>query len=158
MLKNRNLTTYLAGPMEYTEDNGLGWRLVFKEELEKLQIKSILPNFEELELVKNPQHFNSLKETNTEEYISIMRQLIDIDLTFVLDVDFVIIKWEGERMSGTIGEAQHAYLAGVPVYLVTSQPIKDIPGWFLGCTTEVFENLNCLMLFLIREYGDNHVC
>lgn len=141
---------YLAGPMEYAEDNGLGWRLEYKQILSNLNIQCIIPNEEEANIL-NGVDLQALKKSNVESHNKILRQFIRQDLEFVRTVDMIIIRWEGEKMSGTIGEAQHAYLNNKPVYLVTSQPQHTVPGWFLACCTKVFKNSQQLIDFLRRK-------
>lgn len=143
-------TTYLAGPMEYCEDEGLPWRLEFREKLASIDVECIIPNEEEIN-ISNQTELNVLKKENLDEYIRIMRVFIDMDLAFVHTVDFVVVGWEGQRMSGTVGEAQQAYLTGVPVYLVTSQPVHTTPGWFLACCTKVFSTCDELVEYLHPE-------
>ena len=143
-------TAYLAGPMEFAENAGIGWRLQFETALKPLVINCIIPEQEEEEITDQDE-LNHLKKHDPKEYVKIMRKLIDLDLQFVHDVDLVIINWEGERMSGTIGEAQEAYLNDVPVHLVTSKPTHEIPGWFLACCSSVHNSLDDLLSHLDRK-------
>ena len=93
-----------------------------------------------------------LKIADTEAYKKHYREHFIIpDINIVRSSDLLIIRWNGERMSGTIHEAGEAFLLGVPVYLVTNQPIEEIPGWFLSCCTEAFQSLSCLLLFLLKK-------
>ena len=142
-------TCYLCGPMEYAKNNGLDWRLVYRDELAKLNIQCIIPEEEETGMTEEDMRI--LKEEDPTQYIKIMRQFIEMDLKFVEDCDMVVAFWDGERMSGTIGEAQHAYLHGTPIYLVSPRPFTEIPGWFAACFTETFESLGCLLLYLNKQ-------
>ena len=149
MKKHQNrLSCYLGGPMEFTLDEGLPWRIEFQKELAAIGVDCILPNEEEKKFINSQEEFNKLKTTNITEYIKIMRQFIEQDLKFVNEVDLLVINWTGEKMSGTIGEAQEAYLNNCPVYLVTNQPVEEIPGWFLACCAKVFRSLNQLINYL----------
>jgi len=136
----KTLNAYLAGPMEYAANAGLSWRLHYEQELNKLGIKCIIPEFEE-KFVTDQAELNRLKKEDIPHYVKIMRQLIDLDLDFVETVDMVVVKWTGERMSGTIGEVQHAYLVSTPAYLVTELDLQEVPGWFLACFTKTFTSL-----------------
>jgi hypothetical protein len=137
---------YLAGPIENTIDEGKKWReeysSLFKEFLD---IESINPaelaGIDQTELIR-------LKKTNSVLFIEKMRELIDRDLTIIDQVDIVVGRWDGEVSSGTIGEAQHAFLTGKPFYLVSPRPFTEIPGWFAACCSEIFETVGCLMMFL----------
>ena len=55
------------------------------------------------------------------------------------------------RGAGTKGELTMAKYFGKPVYLVTSIPYHDIPGWVLGCTTQLFSSFDELNVFLRGE-------
>ena len=147
------LITYLAGSMEYSDNQGLDWRLEWREDLGKLGIQCIIPNFEEADIILDSEQFQRDKITNLDKYINIMRKIIRKDLAFVEQVDFVITKWDGEKGAGTIGEAQHSFLIGKPNYLVTSLPFHEVPGWFLACFTELFHSKEKLLKFLEVKYG-----
>ena len=150
--KSYQLITYLAGPMEHTADNGFGWRSEYKKDLQKLHILSVIPSDYETELIPDPEQFQRDKQFFLNRFLKTMRAIIKLDLKFVETVDFVITRWEGERCSGTIGEAQHAFLIGKPNYLVTSKPFHEVPGWFLACFTELFHTKEELYKFLKAEY------
>lgn len=126
--------------MEWATNNGLDWRIIFKNKLLEFNIQSIIPNYEEEKIVEDPVLFNSYKQTDLNKFNSIMKQLIEMDLHFVEQSDFIICKWNGEKMSGTIGEVQHAYLHDIPVFLITNQELSEIPGWFLSCCSKIFQN------------------
>jgi len=144
-------TCYLAGPMEFTADGGRAWREEYRDLLkEYLEVDCIIPEEEE-SLITNQKELNRLKKENIFEYTELMRKIIDLDLNFVDNVDMLIVRWEGEAMSGTIHEVGHAYEAGKPCYLVTSKPFHEVPGWFLATFTEIFESIACLMMFLADE-------
>lgn len=141
-----NLRTYLAGPMEYTNDNGLDWRLEYRDALAPLGISCVIPNFEEAELIPDVAAFNQLKIDDYQEYKRIMRLIAYKDNQFVNTVDFIITRWEGERMSGTIGEAHEAFFhAYTPNFLVTSLPFPEVPGWFGCCMEREFHTLDELI-------------
>lgn len=144
----QQLTAYLCGPMEYAGDYGIQWRLDLRKRLAPLGIKCILPNEEEANIISGQDELNRIKETDQEEYLLIMRLFIEADLLFVLQSDMIITCWEGERMSGTIGEAQHAYLNGIPAYLITSKKFSEIPGWFAACYTQIFPSIDKFVEFI----------
>jgi len=147
------LTAYLAGPMEFADSYGLNWRLEYRKELKRLNIETIIPEEEELKKGGlTEKEVNQLKADDPEKYKAYVRtNFIQPDLTFVRECDMVIVRWEGEQMSGAVGETQEAYLSGTPVYLVSSREVKDIPGWFFACSTEHFKTLGCLLLYLTKH-------
>jgi nucleoside 2-deoxyribosyltransferase len=142
------LTIYLAGPMEYTLDNGLDWRLEYRDILAEFGVKCIIPNHEEAELIPDVEAFTKLKKDNYPEYKAVMRDIAEKDITFVWDADFIICKWEGERMSGSIGEMHEAFFhAGTPCYLITTQPLHTVPGWFGCCFEKEFRTIEEFIKF-----------
>jgi len=139
--------------MEAVEDEGLTWRVRFEEKLEALNIQSIIPNnYEELLKGMSSKEYKALKATNPTKYIGIMREIIEQDLSFVEQSDFIICKWDGDPMGGTVSEASHAVYSGVPCYLVTGIEPQDINGWFFGCFDKVFKTEKALFSFLKKEY------
>ena len=154
-MRNYKRICYLAGPMESVKDAGRGWREVYSEELKQLGFMCIIPEDKE-EFITNQEELNDLKKTDRHQYVDIMRKLISLDLKFVETADIIVTRWNGEVTAGTIGEAQHAYLEGKLIYLVTDKEFHEIPGWFGACFTEIFDSLDCLLLYLSEElYGES---
>ena len=152
--ENKIRRAYLAGPIEYANNFGRVWREEYSQLFKEfLNIECIIPEHEEKHIIETPEILLDLKKNNPREYINRMRQLQDLDLQFVEDVDIVVVHWNGERMSGTIGEAQHARLMGVPIYLVTKIPFVEIPGWFAACFDyeNIFDSISCLMMQLADQ-------
>jgi nucleoside 2-deoxyribosyltransferase len=149
-MKKRNKVAYLAGAMESLKDEGLSWRRKFSRALKELHIDSVIPNDEERD-IKKKYNLPELKKTDLDKYIEIIRSFIKMDLKFVETVDMLIVKWEGENTAGTIHEVGYAYQIGTPCYLVTSQPLHEVPGWFLSCFTKVFPDLDTMIWYLKRQ-------
>lgn len=144
-----NKTCYLAGSMEYSQDEGTSWRIKYKEALKKYGINCIIPNEEEKKISHNVD-IKKLKKENIEKYIITMRDIIKMDLSLIDTVDMLIVKWDGEVSTGTTHEVGYAYQLGKPVYLISSVPVCDIPGWFLACFTEIFPSFEEILLFFER--------
>jgi hypothetical protein len=53
-----------------------------------------------------------------------------------------------QRGAGTLSEAWEAFREGIPVYLVTKFPMKDIPTWLIGETTRIFEDFDSLLEYI----------
>lgn len=141
--------TYLIGPMEALDDEGLNWRLRYEQVLNRLDIQCIIPNhYEEMLKGMSGKEYQKLKVTNIEEHRRIMREIQIKDLSFVEQSDLVICKWDGEDTAGTISEASHAVYCGVPAFLVTQVPPKDIMGWFLGSFDKIFPDEESLFKYL----------
>ena len=149
--KKSKLRVYLAGPMEYAAGAGLPWRLEYKKALKKLDMDCVIPNKEEKN-VRGIKDLDNFKKNNITAYIQVMRKIIDLDLNFVETLDFIVVSWEGERMSGTVHEVGHAYEIKKPVYLVTSKPWEEVPGWFLACCSSMFHSLDELIAYLKQAY------
>jgi nucleoside 2-deoxyribosyltransferase len=145
-----NKIAYLAGAMESLKDEGLSWRRKFSSALEKVGIKSVIPNDEEKD-IKQKYNLAELKKTDIEKYVEIIRSFITMDLKFVETVDMLIVKWEGEVTTGTVHEVGYAFQLKKPCYLVTSKKLHEVSGWFLSCFTKVFPDLDCLIHYLKRE-------
>ncbi len=97
--------------------------------------------------------FRKLKKTNISEYQSIVRRLVEIDCEEIASKsDYVICYWDegAVRGAGTKGELTVARYFGKDVYLVSTYPPEDIPGWVLGCVTEVFSSFDELRDFLSK--------
>ena len=137
--------------MEYAEDAGISWRLRYRDLLESIGISCVIPQEEEVELISQDD-LRKLKLANPTEYIEVMRGFINMDLNFVTTLDFLIVNWKGERMSGTVHEVGYAYQLGKPSYLVTTKDFHEIPGWFAACFTKIFSNSGELMSFLKEQY------
>lgn len=145
------MTTYLCGAMETVPDWGVGWREEYQEALEALGINCINPTHLEAG-VGTVQEMIDLKTTDPIEYKKRMREILYVDLSGVLNSNFLVCRYEGERVAGTIGELQEAFLENKPNYIVTSLPFDQLPGWMIACSTEIFPNLGCLIHFLKKEY------
>ena len=131
---------YLAGSMEFSDDQGLGWRLEARDILSPLGITCIIPNEEESQWIKDPADFARLKTEDLSEYLRVHREFMKQDLDFTLNCDLFICKWEGERIHGTTGEAQWRWQNGKDAYLITSKPVTKVPGWFLASFTHMFSS------------------
>jgi len=97
--------------------------------------------------------FRRLKFENTALYADIIRNLVEIDCGEIAHhSDYLICYWDegAAKGAGTKGELTMARFFGKPVYLVTSFPLHDLPGWILGCVTKTFESFEDLKKFLIR--------
>ena len=136
---------YLSGGMEYAEGDGKQWRQDLQEWIERrLNHRVFNPNVESDRFFA--QHypeldFRKLKIENTKLYADIVRHLVDIDCSEIAHhSDYVVCYWDesAARGAGTKGELTMAKFFHKPVYLVTTFPLHDLPGWILGCVTESF--------------------
>jgi hypothetical protein len=148
---------YLSGGMEYATDEGRDWRNTLQRWLEdELRCTVFNPNRESDRFLQ--QHADgldvrALKFTDINRFIELVRQLVALDCREIaVNSDFVICYWDESalRGAGTKGELTMARYFGKPVYMVTSVPQTDIPGWILGCTSEIFATFDELKAFLTQ--------
>ncbi|TFB10055.1 hypothetical protein E3V36_05035 [Candidatus Marinimicrobia bacterium MT.SAG.2] len=152
------MTAYLSGAMEYSPDQGRGWRqevsLLLKERLghevfnPNEEINQILSDEEEL-------HFREWKENDEEKFKTIMNRIIDRDLRHLTEKsDYVICKWDeyAVKGGGTHGEITVAYYHKIPVFLLSEMPRNRISSWILGCSENIFFDVESLLLELEIQY------
>lgn len=146
---------YLSGGMEYALDEGRDWRTMMQEWLMKtLHCEVFNPNVESDAFFRTQYpglDIRGLKGKDIVQFASIMTQLVEIDSREIAErSDLVVCHWDESAMkgAGTKGELTIARYFGKPVYMVTSMPLEEIPGWVLGCTTLVFGSFDELKKFL----------
>lgn len=149
------MKVYLSGGMEYAKGEGVNWRRDMQEWIESnLQHSVFNPNTESDRFFNEHYpnlDFRKLKFENTDRYTEIIRHLVEIDCKEIAErSDYVICYWDegAAKGAGTKGELTMAKYFGKPVYLVTTYPLHDIPGWVLGCVTKTFLSFDELKKFL----------
>ncbi|MBI5019875.1 MAG: hypothetical protein HZB59_00370 [Ignavibacteriales bacterium] len=152
------MRVYLSGGMEYADGEGVNWRKEMQEWLQtKVKHSVFNPNVESdiFFADRYPNiDFREIKRTNTGLYQEIVRHLVDIDCKEIANhSDYVICYWDegAAKGAGTKGELTMARYFNKPVYLVTSYQLHDIPGWVLGCTSNIFKNFEELKQFLSKK-------
>ncbi len=153
---------YLSGGMEYAENEGRDWRSALQDWLESTFSCSIFNPNRESERFLARRHpgldLRELKFTDIVRFTRIVSEIVDLDCREIADqTDVVICYWDEGAMrgAGTKGELTMARFTGKPVYMVTSMPPAEIPGWVLGCTTRIFGSFEELKTFLQYEAGWN---
>lgn len=148
---------YLSGGMEYASDEGRDWRITLQEWLQQELCCSVFnPNIESARFFATQYpgvDFRKLKKEDPALYKTIASGLVDLDCSELANrTDLVICYWNEAAMrgAGTKGELTMAKFFAKPVYMVTSIPREDIPGWVLGCTTELFESFEALKEYLAK--------
>ena len=146
---------YLSGGMEYAANEGRDWRELMQRFFEdELGWAVFNPNREsERFFQKNwpGMDFRAVKVQDIERYREIVSRLVDIDSHEIAErTDIVVCYWDegAAKGAGTKGEVTMARFFGKPVYMVTSIPAQEIPGWVLGCTTRRFATFSELTEFL----------
>jgi hypothetical protein len=154
---------YLSGGMEYASDEGRDWRSVMQEWLEtELGATVFNPNVESDRLFATRHagvDFRALKAADSARYRSIAAELVDIDSREIAErTDVLLCYWDASAMrgAGTKGELTMARYFHKPVYMVTTIPETEIPGWVLGCVTRMFGGFEEVKQWLKRERGIGH--
>ncbi len=152
------MNVYLSGGMEYADGEGFQWRKEMQQWIESNLRHSVFNPNTESERFFNQFYpntdFRKLKFENTPAYTDIIRNLVDIDCKEIAHrSDYVICFWDegAAKGAGTKGELTMAKFFNKPVYLVTSFPLHDLPGWVLGCITTSFKNFDELKKYLLRK-------
>ena len=147
---------YLSGGMEYSADEGRDWRAALQSWLvNTLHCEVFNPNHESDRFFRTHHpavDFRKLKDGDIQQYKTIAAGLVDLDCKEIAErSDFVICYWDESAMrgAGTKGELTMARYFGKPVYIVTAMPHKEIPGWILGCATEMFASFEEMKAFLL---------
>lgn len=146
---------YLSGGMEYAENEGRDWRRDVQQWLvSELGCSVFNPNLESERFLAQRLpgvDFRLLKRQDPGRFRTVVTEIVELDCREIAErTDFVVCYWDdgAARGAGTKGEVTIARYTGKPVYLVTSIPEVDIPGWVLGCTTERFPSFEALKAFL----------
>lgn len=155
---HRGRRVYLSGGMEYAANEGRDWRLKLQEWLESRLGSSVFnPNLESQHFFESHApgiDFRALKQSEPERFQELVSHLVDIDCIEIAErTDYVVCYWDEGAMrgAGTKGELTMARFFGKPVYMVTSFPFTEIPGWVLGCTTMIFPDFESLKAFLLHR-------
>jgi len=149
---------YLSGGMEYALNEGRSWRSALQEWFEREGgWKVFNPNLESARLLREEFGGADLRAMKTQDparYRSVVSRIVLHDAREIEEgSDLVVCLWDeaAARGAGTTGELTIARYFGKPVYLVTSTPQTEIPGWVLGCVTEIFPDFESLQSFLRRR-------
>lgn len=156
--KNRPLF-YLAGPMQYTPDNGEGWRVVATRLIEGAGMGCISPlEYEEVVVGKKGLEaihaFCSAKsEDKPSEFVmDTMHRLMVADLYAVEMSDYILVQYAGEKISGSAHECGKAWELGKKCLLVNKcKSIHDIPLWFLACFDNIFDSLEEAVNYVVEK-------
>lgn len=141
--------------MEYAANEGRDWREMMQRFCEDEMGWTVFnPNRESEKFFQANwpgMDFRAVKAQDIERYRAIVSQLVDIDSREIAErSDIVICYWDegAAKGAGTKGELTMARFFGKPVYMVTSIPAQEIPGWVLGCTDKIFGTFQELRQFL----------
>jgi len=144
------LSFYLAGPISWVSDTSyIIWRDDITELLESLGHKAINPLKKYKVAAKEKENVEKMvTEERTElarEYLR--RRIINPDISLLEQSDGMIT-YVPSYSVGTSGEMMWHYLHGKPVYVVTTLPVDQWSGWFVGLSTLIFRSWDELKEFL----------
>jgi len=131
-------TTYLVGPIDYADDDGVGWRQAITPALKAMDItvfdptnkpcemgQEIGPEKDRLMTLKAANDWASLREA--------MKPIVHADLRMVQKSDFIIACLpEDTRTCGTIHEIALAIQCKIPVLLLCPDGRASVPNWLFG--------------------------
>tara|TARA_B100000575_G_scaffold151435_1_gene120794 strand:- start:1338 stop:1814 length:477 start_codon:yes stop_codon:yes gene_type:complete len=155
------MIAYLSGAMEFADDEGASWRNEITIWLnETINHQSIDPVIESAKIVKenNAENYRSWKVADANKYARFIQLCIKNDLEIVKEkADYLICLWDENviKGAGTHAEITYAYDLKKPVYLINKLSPKDLSGWIMACSSEIFSNFDDLKDFLIKKYKLN---
>lgn len=131
--------TYLAGPIEFANDKGVGWRQYITPKLKKFGIGILNPiDKEVIYQFHEDSTFHALKkklidEKKYDEYSLLMKQVARSDLRMVDKSDFLIAYVDIDiHMCGTYHEIIMCAIERKPCLLVCKQGKQYTPPWLWG--------------------------
>jgi len=148
------MLAYLAGSIEFSRDQGKGWRKTLRVFIEDVLGHEVYdPAEDEKKNLSDEEcaNFRLWKTNNFEKYRNAVRKIIDFDLDLIQGrVDYIVCYWTKKSAlgGGTPAELTLAYRKGIPVYLVTEVPHEEMSGWILSCADQVFRDFDSLKSFL----------
>ena len=152
------MLAYLSGPIEYAADGGRLWRRKLAPYLRaELGHRVYDPAEDEKKNLTDEEaaHFREWKSSDVERFRRVVRKIIAFDLDIVENqADYVVCHWDAQAKSGgTSAELTIAHRKGIPVYLVSALPPKEISGWMLGCSDQLFSSIEELKEFLTARFA-----
>jgi hypothetical protein len=151
---------YLAGSIEFSHDQGKGWRRMLRAFMQDVLSHEVYdPAEDEKKNLSDEEsvNFRLWKMSNFGRYRETVRKIIDFDLDLIENrVDYVVCFWSKQSAlgGGTPAELTLAYRKRIPVYLVTEVPYENMSGWILSCAEQVFQDFESLKSFLISQYRE----
>jgi hypothetical protein len=158
---------YLAGPIDYAVDFGVGWRKEVAKELDKLHVisldpckKPMFPGYECTDLEDHAAR-QKLKETSNWEVLATqMREIRCIDLRMCDICDFAIVHLDMKSYStGTMEEWATLNRRKAPVLLHMEQGLRAVPDWLRGVLPPemMFETWTSLIKYLTHVAYDKDI-
>jgi hypothetical protein len=156
---NRNVVTYLAGPIDrVSPEDASDWRRHITAELAKMGIKVLDPVMAEdgKNVMGNLDAWR--KEGNAEKIRQFARKIfLHRDIDWVARASFmtVFLPDKNVEVCGAYGEITLAYTLKKPVYIITTRPLVplEVPYWAVGISAEIFEDWQQYLNFVRGRWG-----
>jgi hypothetical protein len=153
------MKVYLSGGMEGAKNFGGEWReRIEKWVRETLNHDVFNPTIESVKFLK--EKYPGVERSNMPKedvglFQRVIGEIVLMDCEEIIhNCDYVVCYWDEScyRGAGTQGEVTIAKYFQKPVYLVTQVPLKEVPGWVIGCSIEVFKSIDELKEYLLGEF------
>ena len=150
------LVAYLAGGMEFKENLGSSWREYVEEGLEKLNYNSFNPINLEGHACENGEPLqDKVSKLKRRGRLPELRGLVREnffrkDMEAIKKSDFVILYYDDSvrKGAGSLAEAWETFREGKPLYVMSDIPLKEIPSWLIGESTQIFFTFPKLFSYL----------
>lgn len=148
---------YLSGGMEKKKGLGSTWRKNVATRVKEMGYFPIdITALDRAYAKEHGELFYSFNKSFEKEELlkfksNIRRHFIYTDIELVLkDTDALIVLWDEAAAGGggTHNEISEAYSHGIPILMVSSVPVDDIPGWIIAQTTKIFTRWEQLFKYL----------
>lgn len=145
---------YLAGPIEFAQDLGMGWRNMITPQLEAMGIDVVDPNkvYNRMEESKRVELIKNCRETNNWDLLTQEAKLCrNFDLRLVDISDFLIVAIDPSIPTcGTWEEIFWANRSKKPILVVWKGGKKKVSYWFFGTIPHqyIFETFDELLAYL----------
>lgn len=135
------VSCYLAGPIDYAKDSGVGWRLEITDKLIKMGFakhnifdptsKPYVSGGQSLSDEQKLMH-KYREQKNWKNLEELMGQIMAVDLRLVDKSDILIVNMDGiDKTVGTIHEIVLAKIAHKPVYLIEARGKEHVSAWLM---------------------------
>lgn len=153
------MLAYLSGPIDSAQEGGKLWRRKLAPFLrDQLGHRVYDPTEDALKCLTEEEAANlqAWQTTDLDRFRRVVRKIIAHNLGLIENrADYVICYLEpaGTQDSATAAALTAAYRKGIPVYLVTPLPVEAVDGWVLGCSDQVFANVEDLKEYLASRFS-----
>jgi len=149
----------LCGPIDSADGGGKLWRRKLAPFLrDQLGHRVYDPAEDAMKCLTEEEaaSFRAWQTTDLDRFRRVMRKIIAHNLGLIENrADYVICYLEPGSIqeSATPAALTAAYRKGIPVYLITPLPIEAVDEWVLGCSDQVFSNVEDLKEYLASRFS-----